>query len=582
MDIRCDRCETEYELDDSIVTDAGTSVQCTTCGHTFVVTRRPPLVVSQVGLTPPAGIGDPVGPEIPEWTLSTDDGKVHRFRDLNVLQKWIVERKVTRGERVSRLGGPWVALGDLVELAPFFSVVDQADRARSSDEARVERASPAAPGLTPPTPGRRGSESAQSKSAPARSSPQARPPVSEDGPTVPNRRLPEAQDARVLPREGIRNPQPAASEPRGTGSGAVATAVGPGGASVRESSSNLRQPLRNEAVSAPEVTAQTHGVEPDLMLLPRNRVRRAVVVVVVLVLAAAGGTWWWMEKQHSGTSSNPGATLPSSSSLPGASANGRPSAISVVGATDLFRGALTTPDANTPAASRGIAIAPLGGSLAQRGPRGSSPGPISDARNSAATGRGPGGVRGPATSPTAQGAASSGASLARGRGPAPPNAAVADRSDKAARTGKALVPGSYEQLVGDADRWLERGKSAQADKLYAQALAARPDGVAALTGSAYVLLDRQRHFKAIETFRRALAIEPAFGPALFGIGESYRARGDRALALGAYRQYLLVAPSGTDAPAARRQIADLEAGGTDVPPHDHPATQDPASTRELP
>ncbi|MBC8133948.1 MAG: zinc-ribbon domain-containing protein, partial [Deltaproteobacteria bacterium] len=28
MDVRCDRCETEYELDDAIVTDAGASVQC--------------------------------------------------------------------------------------------------------------------------------------------------------------------------------------------------------------------------------------------------------------------------------------------------------------------------------------------------------------------------------------------------------------------------------------------------------------------------------------------------------------------------------------------------------------------------
>src|SRR5256885_21570 len=101
MDVRCDRCETEYELDDAIVTDAGASVQCTTCGHTFMVTRWPSAPQSQRGLTPPGGNADSDGPNVPEWTLSTDDGKVHRFRDLITLQKWIVERKVSRTERIS-------------------------------------------------------------------------------------------------------------------------------------------------------------------------------------------------------------------------------------------------------------------------------------------------------------------------------------------------------------------------------------------------------------------------------------------------------------------------------------------------
>ena len=42
MDVRCDRCQTEYELDDASVADGGASVQCTNCGHTFVVARERP------------------------------------------------------------------------------------------------------------------------------------------------------------------------------------------------------------------------------------------------------------------------------------------------------------------------------------------------------------------------------------------------------------------------------------------------------------------------------------------------------------------------------------------------------------
>ena len=106
MDVRCDRCQTEYELDDAIVTEAGASVQCTTCGHTFFV--RPGGVTAAAASAPLRADAFST-PEAPEWTLSTEDGKVHRFRDFNTLQRWIVERKVTRDDRVSRSNGPWQA-----------------------------------------------------------------------------------------------------------------------------------------------------------------------------------------------------------------------------------------------------------------------------------------------------------------------------------------------------------------------------------------------------------------------------------------------------------------------------------------
>ncbi|MES1172313.1 MAG: zinc-ribbon domain-containing protein, partial [Bacteroidota bacterium] len=225
MDVRCDRCETEYELDDAIVTDAGTSVQCTTCGHTFIVTRGSSSPLAQttstggstVGLTPPGGITDGPGPEVLEWTLSTDDGKVHRFRDLTVLQKWVVERKVTRSDQVSRSGGPWLSLADVVELAPFFKVVDEADRARATTIS--------SPGMTS-MPGMVSAAQSRAASGPVRMPavaaiapplpPAADPirPVSEDGPTVPNRRLPGTLDGPSIPQPGIRPPDSRAPAPR--------------------------------------------------------------------------------------------------------------------------------------------------------------------------------------------------------------------------------------------------------------------------------------------------------------------------------------------------------------------------------
>jgi predicted Zn finger-like uncharacterized protein len=128
MDVRCDRCQTEYELDDASVADGGASVQCTTCGHTFVVARQ------RSGGTPTPQAGNPgvAGSPTPSWMLTTEEGKTHRFRDSQTLQKWVVERRVTRADRVCPPGGGWRRLGDVDELRPFFDVVAQADRAAAA------------------------------------------------------------------------------------------------------------------------------------------------------------------------------------------------------------------------------------------------------------------------------------------------------------------------------------------------------------------------------------------------------------------------------------------------------------------
>jgi predicted Zn finger-like uncharacterized protein len=128
MDVRCDRCQTEYELDDASVAGSGASVQCTTCGHTFVVAPERPA-----GTPPPLpGKGGAAGNPTPSWMLTTEEGKTHRFRDSQTLQKWVVERRVTRSDRVCPPGGSWRRLGDVDELRPFFDVVAQADRAAAA------------------------------------------------------------------------------------------------------------------------------------------------------------------------------------------------------------------------------------------------------------------------------------------------------------------------------------------------------------------------------------------------------------------------------------------------------------------
>ena len=176
MDVRCERCKTQYDLDDARISETGVTVQCTTCHHVFVVKKKALVVTVPVkpgqepqtptvplgGSQPAAPAGPPPGlrplppptstpppvataasPEpsaqaLPlavgaagarEWRLRQASGNTFTFKDLTTLQKWIVERKVARDDEISVTGETWKRLGDIAELAAFFQVVDEAQRA---------------------------------------------------------------------------------------------------------------------------------------------------------------------------------------------------------------------------------------------------------------------------------------------------------------------------------------------------------------------------------------------------------------------------------------------------------------------
>jgi len=123
MDVRCEKCLTEYELDESKVTAAGVTVKCTNCGNLFKIRRR-------TGTTPPPVPVDPPPPADAEkmWVIRSPDGETKRFRELTTLQQWIVEEKVTRDHQISRSGESWKRLGDIAELGTFFQVVEKASQ----------------------------------------------------------------------------------------------------------------------------------------------------------------------------------------------------------------------------------------------------------------------------------------------------------------------------------------------------------------------------------------------------------------------------------------------------------------------
>jgi predicted Zn finger-like uncharacterized protein len=115
MDVRCEQCGAEYDFDDERVGTTGITVKCTACSHVFRVLRR----------------GNPiqnVGKRScdPEWLVRRPDNQLIAFQDLTTLQKWIVEGRIERRDRISRDGEKWKELGTITELDPFFSVYEKA------------------------------------------------------------------------------------------------------------------------------------------------------------------------------------------------------------------------------------------------------------------------------------------------------------------------------------------------------------------------------------------------------------------------------------------------------------------------
>ena len=105
MYVQCERCKTEYDFDDALVSERGTTVKCTQCGHQFKVRR---------------GAGAVVEAGSDRWVVTTVSGKTLVFTSLRELQKAILGKQVSRGDSLARGTGPTRILGGIAELEPFF------------------------------------------------------------------------------------------------------------------------------------------------------------------------------------------------------------------------------------------------------------------------------------------------------------------------------------------------------------------------------------------------------------------------------------------------------------------------------
>jgi predicted Zn finger-like uncharacterized protein len=208
MDVRCERCSTEYEFDDALVSGRGTTVKCTNCGHKFKIRRSDGDFSEDF------------------WNVRTADGRTLIFTSLRELQRAIQTRLVERDALLSRGGLKHKAIGQIPELLPFFEMRDQPQVSQSRAPAASTGAAQTRSSRPPPPPG----VSAVPLAPPPRQRMSTRddfpPPVAaEQAPAAPSfvsskRTLSGTGSEPLLPVSSLRSGPPSPSEVVHTAAGA--------------------------------------------------------------------------------------------------------------------------------------------------------------------------------------------------------------------------------------------------------------------------------------------------------------------------------------------------------------------------
>jgi tetratricopeptide (TPR) repeat protein len=138
--------------------------------------------------------------------------------------------------------------------------------------------------------------------------------------------------------------------------------------------------------------------------------------------------------------------------------------------------------------------------------------------------------------------------------PAPVARLVADLKARIARN-----PQDLSALVGLAGLYAEANKVAQAEPLYARALAIDPNNPDTRTDYARVLHEEGRDVEALRQTGIVLEKRRDFPPALFAEGVAAGAIGRRTQAIEAYRRFVQVAPNDPHVDDARAALRALGA-----------------------
>jgi predicted Zn finger-like uncharacterized protein len=557
MDVRCERCKTLYELDDSRVSEAGTTVRCTTCGHVFRVRKKVLLMTEAVGVGGESTAVPPPVVDKPAWRVRSPSGRVIAFRELTSMQKWIVERKFGRDDEISLHGDHWKRLGDIAELQPFFLLLDEVDRVHTLEE-RLRRAEApeeapsaledalggASPPPFTPTPGATPTPTPIRLETPIEAPPE--PPRRTEEPP------PEAPPVAFPLPAPILGPEPTRTGPHAAFSLEAireATQPSPDDLPMPEDTVEPGKPGPGEEADQPEFTRRAGlGVSPGLTDeadgwdTPRRTSKAGWVAAClgVLAIGAAAAAYFevWVPAQEEKLRQEAQRARREESEKARAAADVEVRERERKAKEELVTGMAVRADAGAGSA------APVQGAV-DAGTGGSAPPPEAPRGAAEASPAEPPPTQAPATPAPAVRTAVAAQKPAK---PAPPHPAAA--AEPRAHT--------FDEWMALADRDREHAKTRAALDAYDRAIAQDGSRPEAYVGQGRAHLELGDPKSAIAAFRRALMVNSRYSVAEFWLGEAYRRVGQPSQAAAAYGRYLEAAPEGAEAPRAREALNALK------------------------
>lgn len=110
MDVRCPKCQTLYELDDTQVKTPTITLKCSQCQYVFKHETRLSTAVQE---------------NHRRWMVrKRKTGDILYCNAFDVLHQWIMSGQVSKRDAISRTGNKWTELGQIGEFVPVFQVVE--------------------------------------------------------------------------------------------------------------------------------------------------------------------------------------------------------------------------------------------------------------------------------------------------------------------------------------------------------------------------------------------------------------------------------------------------------------------------
>jgi predicted Zn finger-like uncharacterized protein len=483
MDVRCDRCQTEYEFDEARLTETGVAVRCTACGNVFKVSR-------------PVAAAAPIDLERPrQWKVRRNDGQVYALKDLPELQRWIVERRVSRDDEVSLSGDAWRKLGGMPELASFFDIVEAAELAQHKAAAEAAGSSATMSGQT------------ASPAAPA------------------------AAQARTS------SPTPAWGSPAAHPSTGSATP-------------KLSEPAW---ASSPTIPAFDDDLGDDDLKHVRSSPWPTIVLVLIVLGGLGGGGFFVMKQMQRNQPATTPAAPPAGPETGAAAAPPAPGPMGATGATAPEAAVAPSGPAGSPTpGATGPATAASPAPAAPTGAEAKPAAPDTKTVAEATTPQKP--ETKPDSNPEAKPDARPDSTPEAKSGKEKPAA----KPDGKAEGGDAPKGGHDFNWYVTRGRKLLDTHPSQALGMFEQASQLNSSSPEPDSGRGIAYSNLEQWPKAITAFQAAIQKSPEFSEAVMGLAEAYRYKGDKTQALVYYKKYLALTPDGADAPAAKAQIQSLK------------------------